>query len=149
MKASRLLVMTTLTLVATAGLLGSASLAAAAPPTSATDCLHGSAKVAVHQHSLDICAVVGTRLKVNFSKHHEGYGRAGPWDPSPHSYDSSVIKIISAKARGPILATRMEALAPGSTSVMVVFSNECAPWYSPPCTIPPQSTMYLDVTVVK
>jgi hypothetical protein len=135
----------------TTSLPTSATSGPTTPPSLPTNCQAGSVAVTVSLTSPthSVCVHSGSTLTVTFDKSVGGLGVPGPWTIPPlHVEDQSVLSIISSSPSGQHLTTALKAGAPGITAVSAYFDEECSSGETTPCTIPPQSTIDLDVTVV-
>jgi len=88
-------------------------------------------------------------LTVTFDKSKGGLGVPGPWTVPPLGVvGRSILMLSSSSPSGQFLTAVLEAGTPGVTTVSAHFDEECSSNDSTPCTIPPQSAINVDVTVV-
>jgi hypothetical protein len=91
----------------------------------------------------------GATLTVTFDKSTGGLGVPGPWTVPPLDVvDRSILMLSSSSPSGQLLTAVHETGTPGVTTVSAHFDEECSSNDSTPCTIPPQSAINGDVTVV-
>jgi hypothetical protein len=114
-------------------------------------CISGSASLTVpriQNPPRGLCVTVGTHLTLTFVKRGE-HVIAGPWAVPPvSSGNPSIIAVGRVTKAGSTVTAHLTAVTPGSTSVTAAFNQECAASDTPPCTIPPQMSSTVAVTVV-
>ncbi len=116
-------------------------------PPDGTNCASGSVSYTVSAGSASTCVEVGARLTVTFDSlgWWSGYGS---WSASsPTISDNSVLTGVSYVRSGSTATAVFSAVGTGTATVVAYFDVACAPADSSPCTVAPQASETLVVTV--
>lgn len=114
----------------------------------ASDCPSGNRAITVGAAEAQTCVRSGARLTVTFVslRWWSGYGT---WSSAaPAISDGSVLDARSYTASATTASAAFIAHSPGTTTVTAQFDVACAPEDTSPCTVPPQASETLHVTVV-
>lgn len=133
-----------------AGAVSALQTGGLATPHGVTPCIHHGASISIsHLQSPPICVAVGTRLRIKFDKRGQGIGSPGPWAKPPASTsNSSVLGVVWTKTAGRFLYARVRAKAVGTVTLNAFFNQECSGPQTTPCTIPPEASFTVNVSVV-
>ena len=108
-----------------------------------------SLTVAVGRQPEPVCLVSGTPLTVTFDKSRAAIGSPGPWvRPPVQVAPPAILRVRSSSAQGTLFTAQLVAAQPGTATVIGGFDQECSSGETTPCTIPPQFTLEVGVTVV-
>ncbi len=122
------------------------SPASTTPPVGA-NCGSGNVSYTVSTDSSSTCVKVGSKLTVTFDSlgWWSGYGS---WSASsPTISDNSILTGSSYVRSGSKATATFNAVGIGTATVVAQFDVACAPADSSPCTVPPQASETLVVTV--
>jgi hypothetical protein len=121
------------------------------PAADALTCHSGSVRLSASLAAApaSLCVYLGTTVTITFDSRRGGIGEAGPWaTPSVMVEHPSILSPTSQEMHGHQLTARFVAAGLGATEISASFDEECtASEQSPPCTIPPQSSITVKVMV--
>ncbi len=125
--------------------------AATTPATRPPDCLSQQSVYTVtsnQQNGSTICLAPGSVATIVFDMGGGMFGGTpGSWIPSSVRSDAAVLRIDSSSIDGNELSVEVTAAAPGGTFVTASYTEQCGGEQTTPCTVPPQLSMEIWVTV--
>jgi hypothetical protein len=95
-----------------------------------------------------VCVKAGSALRVTFVSS-GGWSGYGQWSSSPPTIsDNSVLAGRSYRSSAKNATASFGAVGTGTATVTAQFDVRCAPADTTPCTVPPEASQVLTVTVV-